>query len=481
MLSSIEGHCTVGSSDCLTPRMKLSRVHGQALVFFVVTVLACLLVGIGVFNVGQTVSEKMRVTNTADAAAYSGAVWEARTLNFQAYVNRAMVANEVAIGQAVSIVSWVSYVQSVSQNLNNYLFWVPYLGGVLAKINDVLIKIVDALDVYVPIFIQGVDFLVNQILAPSQGVAHAAAIAAVPGVVSEVVKANDPDSYVTNLSQGFMVAHLIKWNGLTKTYSGMDRERFKQVTMDSRDGFTRERNWKLTLPWIPVDAPGDQIFPVFITSAKKRGGTDLVGLDEWRGVDTLGDHYGYWGKCSAGKISLPCWKSDYEARFGYGAAQVFDSQAGASGDTGFHGNAPGENPRTYSQAMDGIDNLTEKGVGNVYSGLPKYRDIADLTDKNPTLRLPVEVAKGSASARTSGNAGIGASRLQLNDCYAGKEISKLAEAEVYFKHPDTYAGYGSQFSRPEEIGSLFNPYWQARLIQPSATEKSLARLTKGKC
>ncbi|MBN1516576.1 Tad domain-containing protein [Candidatus Sumerlaeota bacterium] len=66
---------------------------GQALPFFTVFSLVmamCLLVN---YNVGKTVSEKMRTQNVADAAAFSASIWQARFLNYCAYTRRAIVAN----------------------------------------------------------------------------------------------------------------------------------------------------------------------------------------------------------------------------------------------------------------------------------------------------------------------------------------------------------------------------------------------------
>lgn len=55
-----------------------------------------------VFNSGRAVNEKINLVNAADASAYSGAQVAARHLNFMAYTNRAMVANEAAIGHLYS-------------------------------------------------------------------------------------------------------------------------------------------------------------------------------------------------------------------------------------------------------------------------------------------------------------------------------------------------------------------------------------------
>ncbi|WP_432382471.1 pilus assembly protein TadG-related protein [Duganella sp. P38] len=77
------------------------------------------------FNSGQVTNAKMRAMNAADAAAYSGAVWQARNLNFQAYMNRAMVVNEVTIAQSVSLRSWVGYLDKLVSNINMIAKFVP--------------------------------------------------------------------------------------------------------------------------------------------------------------------------------------------------------------------------------------------------------------------------------------------------------------------------------------------------------------------
>src|SRR5882672_1646105 len=86
--------------------------RGQALPLGLVFLLACLAAMFFMFNSGQAVDEKLNVINAADAAAYSAGVMQARTLNYEAYLNRAIIANELAIAQAISMVSWTQYFQS---------------------------------------------------------------------------------------------------------------------------------------------------------------------------------------------------------------------------------------------------------------------------------------------------------------------------------------------------------------------------------
>ena len=65
------------------------------------------------FNSNRAVTEKINLVNAADAVAYSGALVASRELNFMAYTNRTMIANEVAIGHMVSFQSEISLVEDV--------------------------------------------------------------------------------------------------------------------------------------------------------------------------------------------------------------------------------------------------------------------------------------------------------------------------------------------------------------------------------
>ena len=83
-----------------------AKQRGQALLFVSVTALVMLLAMLTMFSMGQLTTEKMKLQNTADAAAYSAAVAQARDYNFSAYLNRGMIANDVAVAQLVGMASW---------------------------------------------------------------------------------------------------------------------------------------------------------------------------------------------------------------------------------------------------------------------------------------------------------------------------------------------------------------------------------------
>jgi Flp pilus assembly protein TadG len=83
--------------------------RGQAFVFLLPVLAALAAAFLLVFDSGQAVSEKQRLVNAADAAALGAATWQARALNFESYMNRAVIANEAAIAQSVSLRSWSAY------------------------------------------------------------------------------------------------------------------------------------------------------------------------------------------------------------------------------------------------------------------------------------------------------------------------------------------------------------------------------------
>ncbi|MGZ5885271.1 MAG: TadE/TadG family type IV pilus assembly protein, partial [Burkholderiaceae bacterium] len=109
--------------------------RGQALVFSLITVSIIILVMVSMYTMGQQSIAKIKLQNTADAAAYSAVQAEARDYNFTAYTNRAIIANQVAVAQVVGLTSWS---RNYAATYSGPSSWVPKvltsLGGPLAKI-----------------------------------------------------------------------------------------------------------------------------------------------------------------------------------------------------------------------------------------------------------------------------------------------------------------------------------------------------------
>lgn len=91
------------------------------LLFLAVSIITLLIL----YNQGQLVRNRIQVENAADAAVYSQAKLAARNQNFIAYTNRAMVANEVSIGQMVALLSWAKHYKQVGAFTSFPVYTVP--------------------------------------------------------------------------------------------------------------------------------------------------------------------------------------------------------------------------------------------------------------------------------------------------------------------------------------------------------------------
>src|SRR5690606_17845793 len=82
--------------------------QGQALVLGMLLAGMVMVVLVRYFAVGQVVGAKARQLHALDAAAYSGALVQARALNMLAYINRAHVGHQLAMAHLVTLGSWAS-------------------------------------------------------------------------------------------------------------------------------------------------------------------------------------------------------------------------------------------------------------------------------------------------------------------------------------------------------------------------------------
>ncbi|HET9643643.1 MAG TPA: apolipoprotein N-acyltransferase, partial [Burkholderiaceae bacterium] len=428
-------------------------------------------------NSGQAVTEKIRVTNAADAAAYSAAIVEARALNYDAYLNRAMVAGEISIAQMLSFASWVTYFANASDNFHTSIedinfFLQPdarvlYLDGIFGSVDFASRYLGTTARDYSDHFVQdigGVITITDGAIREMSRAQTAVHLELAQGyrqqqVADQVVKAIDPSLSAEVLAASHTFA------GFTKTYAkdgdnGDERGRFADVTTRSRDPFTRERNWT-------IDS-NDILLLRKDGALKKRGGTELIGYDEWRAVDTLELHGQRFG---CGRFGLD-WCDDVRTPIGWGAMEV--DAGGGDAARGYHGNAYGDNPTTAQKAEEGMNNVDRPTpLAYRFSGIPDIRELADLgvTEKTPkpSTSITILVTKSQSDTLTSGNAAnarAGGRLSVFGDRPAGGIITALSRAEVFFDR------IAARSDGRDEIGSLYNPYWRVRLIAPTEGDKA---------
>ncbi len=95
-----------------TLRSAMRRQEGQALVLAALMVLILSIAVLATINLGHNINERVRLQNTADAAAYSMAAMEARAFNFYAFSNRTQVSHYVAAMVWQSMLSFLYFLEA---------------------------------------------------------------------------------------------------------------------------------------------------------------------------------------------------------------------------------------------------------------------------------------------------------------------------------------------------------------------------------
>ena len=412
------------------------------------------------FNSGQLVQEKIRLTNTADAVAYSAGAFEARVLNYDAYTNRAIVANSIAVGQAVGLASWAKYMGTSADTISPYLNLIPYVGPALSRAMDYMATALDYLTAGLAHAVTLHDAAIQSLMVSQfavHGPGNTIALVNRKRVMDEVARLNDPDVTVDLLPLSDDFA------GFTTRYaSESERRRMGRIVHDSRDAFLRSRNWSFGLVAL---CNGVQL--------RKRGSTELIDLvDGWKSMDTLSAHH----------YRIRRWRCRRsETPIGFGSA-FSEDELDDSGIT-YAGSRP-TNPRASQRAdsSEGIANGFDPAPPSIGGGaIPPFHELSEsaLKADDPRTSLTIRVTKPASAQRYSGGSSTiqpqGRLALYQGAAADGKSAA-IARAEVYFERPDGH----NPLHNKHELGSLFNPYWQVRLAPVGAGERLAAQLLQGR-
>jgi hypothetical protein len=421
-------------------------VRGQVLALLL-PLLAVLIAALWwVLETGEGVAEKQRMRNTADAAVLAGAVWQAKVLNFDAHMNRAIVANEAVIAQAVSLRGWSAYMDDMLPKAYAVTSAVPYLGTAMFYLQRGWSLIDQALQPALIMAEAGMS-VIDHDFALAQRTVHAAYPAALDSVIREVVERNDPRYEVTTGGQWMLMRTAFEWSKFTAFYGGSWRWRQRDVVQRSMDGFSHERNWSLNL------LPGG-----LVGRLEKRAGTDLVDFDTWRALETLALHqrrYLIFGRMR--EVSPIGW-----------AGVENGSRTLARG---VHGGAYRSNPRTARLAEQSMRS------GSGYLGLPSMWDLSAIQRSvfSPPV-IAIRVSLRESDRRSAGGwfefkslAGLSATDSPA----ATKSLGSTTEFPMMVEAAAT-----TSFVRPvpradgaQEAPSLYNPYWRPRLVSLSAVDR----------
>ncbi|MCP3145308.1 TadE/TadG family type IV pilus assembly protein [Pyxidicoccus xibeiensis] len=153
-----------------TLRQSFRRQEGQALVLAALMVLVMSIAVLTTVNIGHTVHERVRLQNTADAAAYSMAAMEARAFNFYAYANRTQVSHYVSAMMWLSLISLIYSAEAFFTDLYAFmktlnpcagsgsnLFWkaaCPILENLIPVVSQIIRAVGAIMDAYKNFFLR---------------------------------------------------------------------------------------------------------------------------------------------------------------------------------------------------------------------------------------------------------------------------------------------------------------------------------------
>ena len=523
----------------MTPTSPPGRQRGQAAVFILLMTGMIALAAIFLYRAGKLTSEQMELQNAADSVAYSISVLEARDLNFMAYTNRAMVANEIAIGQAVGLMSWLNHLGSMPTFLRRYatlLSPIPFVGqaasavlnGIAAGI-EVVANI--AKQAAGPLIAGAIPALVaaSKVYSGAQVLMHLATTTVTITTLNDMLALNAPNAEISAFGWLGFIAHTVTYySHFTKFYGSSSVEgmgRFAATVNESRDIFTRNRGYALKLPGDISFSAGPFSFAMQSNLIKAGGSQLRFKGDEssgkkfsWSAADTSAWRLGIQMGIDLGFVSADVDISNNqasvdlafdfglfsfdvgitlpmitEAPFGVGTAQASQS-TNKLGVTDM-GNLADQLPHEmygYAPAMivpyfsvppfpNGVPlGISSSIASNKYSNLGGlgYNDTITPDDSFWSFFAPNLVIglKADLGDIEDGNTAVTSGRLQLDSKLGNNnDAGVIAKSEVYFSRPNDLTFFQRRDGL-QEFGSAFNPYWQARLVDTSYGERAMALL-----
>lgn len=193
---------------------------------FMATAMMALLV---LYNQGQLIRHRVQLENTADATVYSVAKLAARNKNFAAYTNRAMVANEVSIGQIVALMSWGKHYRDINKFTKYPLYQTPIAPPSPVTFANVLDTVTipyvimgtgafSAASVIANVWPQGISAF-NSAIGVFQAVFTLSTLVAQFEAHQDVIEANQLESDNNDIYPSFLSFYFLAQNALL-TYAG---------------------------------------------------------------------------------------------------------------------------------------------------------------------------------------------------------------------------------------------------------------------
>lgn len=423
-----------------------SRQQGQALALGMILAGLAAIALIRYFAVGQVVAAKARQLHALDAAAYSGALVQARALNMLSYLNRAQVGHQVAMAHLVTLGSWAALGghearQVAAGNppayLISMLFGPEHGAAYLAARSAAGFEALAATHGSLASAYAAHDRVVHEVFSAVQDEIVDGLPKARMAAVRAVLQQNYPES------AKFDLAVLDdNWEGYLRRYLAQQWLRpFIQQSVQMYE-FLLPRNGTQSNPWV-VHAE----CPWMRHELRRRGATELDASGRWQSLDTQSFH------ALRSNRWIGCYYREYPMGWGWIPP---DRQSSA-------GVPHVDNPPDDFSAQDFWRWVQDATQWDIISG-----DANPLANSRAVASRPYWAGQGlPAYFDIAGDAGTQANtslRFSLELKHPGPEgltVVTRSSAATFFERPE------SRLDQRTELANLFHPYWQARLDSAS--------------
>jgi len=400
-------------------RHAFRRQHGQIAPIALFGVLIASAVLVLMYNAGTKVTEKTHVANAADAAAYSGAVWTARHLNFMAYTNRAMVANDIGVGHFVTYVSWVRYIDETIDYIEDFAQFIPYAGEYVEIVKEIVAEVREFTEESAEFAIPIMDTW-NATYRAAQFEAQASlALDHLDELMQRTARAYDPQIRINDRNEFNAMPSVLR--------TALDARLLSQLA--SVPTFVERYS---------ADDDDGSIEELIGSSMRANGDTTrwIAGERGWR-FNSLMRQFRKQGSTSHSQSED---SADWEAT---------DRLQSRKRDLTGWGSWRSIGPTADASASEFDDD---------YAGVPNYYNVSgDPGAHTLTIAAVATRRQNTTANRTFRDVGRSGSAMNPSAV-----IAAAAVANVEFRRPTE--GFAS-LGRAQEYSNLFNPFWEARLAE----------------
>ena len=424
--------------------------QGQALALGLVLLAIVTAAWAGSAAIGRVTGASTRLVHVADAAVYSGALVQARSLNLVAYINRAQIAHQVALAHLATIASWNGFAATQAQQsrlrnppatLIGGLFG-PSFGWAYGRARGAAIS---------PEAVRAAamrhDSIVHDVLVQAARLQVRDTPPLRDQIVQTVLHANDD----SGLPLTFSVLR-DEWSGTVVEHDTKSSNGLRPLALDAagRYGLLFPRDRTERSPWIVY-----KWCPWMRHELRRMGHTTLSRDGRWASEDTQSFH----------SLRFNKWRGCYHREYPMGWAQL----RGAGGDRVMPAVTAENAWRLVEIARHGP--ITRLLFGNPMAqwrsfaeawqlpgrGLPAIHGLS--SEARPTLVIRVRGGVEQSDAARPGRTPASLAWRWLLPALDGTPLSHTVAAQAYLAVPP-----GRQGLDPEHLSALLRPYWMARRV-----------------